>query len=357
MRRNIKRVLITGGAGFIGSALIRFLMNKTKISVLNIDKLTYAGNLRSLDSISSNDKYQFKKIDICNKTEIKNAIKEFKPNAIMNLAAESHVDRSIDGPLDFIKTNIQGTAVLLECARDYYNSLSSKDKQEFIFHQISTDEVYGSLGSKGLFDEKSTYDPSSPYSASKASADHLVRSWHKTFGLPVLLTNCSNNYGPFQFPEKLIPLMILNALKGKPLTIYGKGEQIRDWLYVDDHAIALYNVILKGINGQTYNIGGNNEYTNLEIVKTICSKLDNKIVDKPKGIRKFEELILFVDDRPGHDYRYAIDAKKIRLEIGWKPNENFLSGIEKTIDWYLNNNSWCEKVMKDSYDGSRLGNI
>jgi len=349
------KILITGGAGFIGSAVIRHIINNTQDSVLNIDKLTYAGNLESLKGVVDNSRYQFEQVDICDATSISRIFTEYKPDAVMHLAAESHVDRSIDGPKDFIQTNIVGTYAMLESARHYWNDLGESEKANFRFHHISTDEVYGSLSKDGFFTEETPYDPSSPYSASKASSDHLVRSWHRTYGLPVLISNCSNNYGPYHFPEKLIPLMILNALKGKKLPVYGDGKQIRDWLYVDDHASALYQVVTKGVDGETYNIGGHNEKTNLEVVELICSLLDELAPNKVDKIKGYSELITFVKDRPGHDRRYAIDASKIERELNWKPEETFETGIRKTIIWYLENKSWWQNVLDGSYRCERLG--
>ncbi len=349
------KIIITGGAGFIGSALIRYLMAESEHDILNIDKLTYAGNLASLKSVTDSPRYQFKQIDICDRPAISQVFTEYQPDIIMHLAAESHVDRSIDGPLDFIQTNVVGTAVLLEAARDYWQNLSGQDKSRFRFHHISTDEVYGSLGEDGLFHETTAYDPSSPYSASKAGSDHLVRAWHRTYGLPVVLTNCSNNYGPNQFPEKLIPLIILNALEGKPLPIYGKGDQVRDWLYVEDHARALWKVVTEGSLGETYNIGGHNEKTNLEVVHTVCDILDKLAPEHPGNISRYRDLITHVTDRPGHDQRYAIDAGKINDTLGWKPMETFDSGIYKTVEWYLNNLDWCREIQDGSYQRERLG--
>jgi len=349
----LKTILVTGGAGFIGSAVIRHLIASSDYRVVNLDKLTYAGNLESLASVEANPRYIFKQADICDKDAVESIFTEFEPAAIMHLAAESHVDRSIDGPSDFINTNIVGTSVLLEVARAYWSKLD--DKAGFRFHHVSTDEVYGSLGSSGLFTESSPYQPNSPYSASKASSDHLVRAWQETYGLPVVITNCSNNYGPNQFPEKLIPLVILNALRGKPLPIYGKGDQIRDWLYVDDHARALCLVMEQGRLGETYNIGGHNEKANLEVVTSLCQILDQKVDSHPPGLSRFEELITFVTDRPGHDQRYAIDAGKIQNELGWTPQETFETGLAKTIDWYLHNQAWCDHVLDGSYQGQRLG--
>lgn len=347
-------ILITGGAGFIGSALIRYLIKNTDHQILNIDKLTYAGNLESLVEVESNPNYAFQKIDICDAAAIEQSFSEFQPDLIMHLAAESHVDRSIDGPAEFINTNIVGTYTLLEASRKYWQSLSQHKKSRFKFHHISTDEVYGDLeGTTDLFTESTPYAPSSPYSASKASSDHLVRAWYRTYGLPIVITNCSNNYGPYHFPEKLIPLVILNALDGKALPIYGKGNQIRDWLYVEDHAKALYKVVMEGTIGETYNIGGHNEKQNIEVVKTICHILD---VLKPQSNNQpYEELITFVEDRPGHDLRYAIDASKIKNDLGWTPEESFESGIRKTVEWYLNNLDWCRRVQDGSYQRERLG--
>ena len=350
-----KTIFITGGAGFIGSALVRYLINETDNTVINFDKLTYAGNLESLKSIDSNERYNFVQGDICDKEKVAEVLAQFQPDYIMHLAAESHVDRSIDGPGEFIETNIVGTYTLLEAARSYYVSLSEEKQAEFRFHHISTDEVYGDLGATGLFTEETSYDPSSPYSASKAASDHLVRAWHRTYQLPVVITNCSNNYGSYHFPEKLIPLVILNALDGKALPIYGDGKQVRDWLYVDDHVRALYKVVSEGKLGETYNIGGFNEKQNIEVVNTICNHLNDLIVDKPEGLSDFNELITYVTDRPGHDVRYAIDANKINKELGWHPQETFDSGIKKTIEWYLANLEWCKHVQDGSYQRERLG--
>jgi dTDP-glucose 4,6-dehydratase len=350
-----KTIFITGGAGFIGSALVRFLINETENVVVNFDKLTYAGNLESLKSIESNDRYHFVEGDICDKETVASVLAHYEPDYIMHLAAESHVDRSIDGPGEFIETNIVGTYTLLEAARKFYVSLSDSKKSDFRFHHISTDEVYGDLGETGLFTEETSYDPSSPYSASKAASDHLVRAWHRTYQLPVVVTNCSNNYGAYHFPEKLIPLIILNALDGKALPIYGDGKQVRDWLYVDDHARALYKVVSEGKLGETYNIGGFNEKQNIEVVNTICNHLNDLIADKPEGLNNFNELITYVTDRPGHDVRYAIDANKINKELGWHPQETFESGIKKTVEWYLANLEWCKHVQDGSYQRERLG--
>lgn len=349
-----KNILVTGGAGFIGSAVIRYLINETNNNVLNIDKLTYAGNLESLASVNDNPRYHFLHADICDKVAMTKAFDDFEPDIVMHLAAESHVDRSIDGPIDFIQTNIIGTYNLLEVARAYYQGLSDDKKHSFRFHHISTDEVYGDLeGTEDLFTEATSYSPSSPYSASKASSDHLVRAWYRTYGLPVVITNCSNNYGPYHFPEKLIPLVILNALDGKPLPVYGDGKQIRDWLYVEDHARALYLVATTAKVGETYNIGGHNEKQNIDVVKTICTILDN-IKPRMNG-HSYAQQITFVKDRPGHDLRYAIDASKINKELGWQPQETFESGIEKTVEWYLNNLGWCRHVQDGSYQRERLG--
>lgn len=348
------KILVTGGAGFIGSAVIRHIIQNTNNQVLNIDKLTYAGNLESLTEIDQHPNYQFKQIDICNTEQITAAIDAFQPHAIMHLAAESHVDRSIDGPAAFIQTNIVGTYTLLEAARKYWMGLNAEAQQNFRFHHISTDEVYGDLeGTTDLFTETTSYAPSSPYSASKASSDHLVRAWHRTYGLPVIVTNCSNNYGPYHFPEKLIPLVILNALDAKPLPVYGNGQQIRDWLFVEDHARALYKVVTEGEVGETYNIGGHNEKQNIEVVKTICKILD-ELKPQANG-QTYESLITFVKDRPGHDLRYAIDATKIQNELGWTPTETFETGIRKTVEWYLNNLDWCHRVLDGSYQRERLG--
>jgi len=346
------KILVTGGAGFIGSAVIRHIIDNTQDSVVNVDKLTYAGNLESLLTVSGSDRYLFEQVDICDRIELDRVFDECKPDAVMHLAAESHVDRSIDGPAAFVETNIVGTYTLLEAARHYWSNLDEQAKSAFRFHHISTDEVYGDLdGPDELFTETTSYAPSSPYSASKASSDHLVRAWQRTYGLPAIITNCSNNYGPYHFPEKLIPLVILNALEGKPLPIYGKGDQIRDWLYVEDHARALYKVVTEGEVGETYNIGGHNEKQNIEVVKAICSILDEV---RPKET-KYEEQITFVIDRPGHDMRYAIDAGKIERELNWSPKEIFESGIRKTVQWYLDNQQWCQHVQDGSYQRERLG--
>ena len=352
------KFLITGGAGFIGSAVIRHIINNTNHSVINIDKLTYAGNLESLTSIESDAKYVFEQVDICNAGEIKRVLNTYQPNVIMHLAAESHVDRSIDGPGEFIQTNIVGTYILLEQAREYWLNLEDDKKDAFRFHHVSTDEVYGDLEGVGdLFTETTSYAPSSPYSAAKASSDHLVRAWQRTFSLPTLITNCSNNYGPYQFPEKLIPLIILNALAGKELPIYGDGKQVRDWLYVDDHARALLHVALNGEIGETYNIGGHNEMQNIEVVKAVCAILDELTPSQHQSITQYEQLITYVTDRAGHDVRYAIDATKIANKLDWVPDETFATGIKKTVQWYLDNQLWCDRVKDGSYQGERLGVI
>tara|TARA_B100000745_G_scaffold160725_1_gene105144 strand:+ start:90 stop:1169 length:1080 start_codon:yes stop_codon:yes gene_type:complete len=356
--RNKKTILITGGAGFIGSALIRHIIKNTQHTVVNVDKLTYSGNLQSLESIEASKNYIFEQVDICDENELLRVYRKNQPDIVMHLAAESHVDRSIDGPGDFIQTNIVGTFTLLEQARTYWSGLDNDKKDSFRFHHVSTDEVYGDLeDTDGLFTEETSYAPSSPYSATKASSDHLVRSWQHTFGLPTLITNCSNNYGPYQFPEKLIPLIILNALEGKDLPIYGDGKQIRDWLYVEDHAKALLHVALRGEIGETYNIGGHNEMQNIEVVKTVCSILDELVPCKHNNITKYEELITYVIDRAGHDTRYAIDATKIANELGWQPDETFTTGIKKTVHWYLDNDIWCDRVKDGTYQGERLGVI
>jgi dTDP-glucose 4,6-dehydratase len=349
------KLLVTGGAGFIGSAVIRHLINDTDFNVVNLDKLTYAGNLESLCSISKSNRYKFYQTDICNQYELQKIFSKEQPDAVMHLAAESHVDRSIDGPSDFITTNIVGTYTLLEATRTYWLGLPKTKQIAFRFHHISTDEVYGDLNATDLFTEETPYAPSSPYSASKAASDHLVRAWHRTYGMPVVITNCSNNYGPYHFPEKLIPLMILNALDGKPLPVYGNGLQIRDWLFVEDHARALIEVATRGNVGETYNIGGFNEKTNIEVVKTLCNLLEELAPQKPEGIARYSDLITYVPDRPGHDLRYAIDARKIERDLGWHPRETFESGIRKTVLWYLNNRTWCNHVLDGSYQRERLG--
>ncbi len=352
------KLLVTGGAGFIGSAVVRYIIENTSNSVVNIDKLTYAGNLNSVASVAGNERYSFEQADICDSVTMEAIFQRHQPDAVMHLAAESHVDRSIDGPAAFIETNIIGTYTLLEAARIYWKGLPEVRQQAFRFHHISTDEVYGDLhGTDDLFTESTPYAPSSPYSASKASSDHLVRAWHRTYGLPVIVTNCSNNYGPFHFPEKLIPLVILNALAGKPLPVYGKGNQIRDWLYVEDHARALYKVVTEGMVGETYNIGGHNEKQNIDVVKTICAILEElaPIKKSTLNIQSYESLITFVKDRPGHDLRYAIDASKIERELGWKPEETFETGLRKTVQWYLDNKAWWQAVLDGSYQLERLG--
>lgn len=342
------RILVTGGAGFIGSAVIRYLIQHTQDEVCNIDKLTYAGNLESLIDIEQSPRYQFYKIDICDVTALQWIFSTFRPDVVMHLAAESHVDRSIDTPADFMQTNIIGTYILLEVARQYWLALDTQAKQQFRFHHISTDEVYGDLkNSTDLFVESNPYAPSSPYSASKASSDHLVRAWYRTYSLPTVITNCSNNYGPYQFPEKLIPLVILNALDGKILPIYGDGQQVRDWLYVEDHARALYCVATQGEIGETYNIGGHNEKQNIEVVRTICQILDE--LQPQANAQRYESLITFVKDRPGHDLRYAVDASKIYKTLGWQPQETFDTGIYKTVQWYLNHLEWCRRVQDGRY--------
>lgn len=359
------KILITGGAGFIGSAVVRHIIRNTSDTVINVDKLTYAGNLDNVAMVSSESRHIFCQADICDHAALADIFVQFKPDAVMHLAAESHVDRSIDGPADFIQTNMVGTYTLLEVARHYWQSLPAESQNTFRFHHISTDEVFGDLEESGsLFTENTPYAPSSPYSASKAGSDHLVRAWHRTFGLPVLITNCSNNYGPYHFPEKLIPLMILNALEFKPLPVYGKGDQVRDWLYVEDHARALYKVVTEGKVGETYNIGGHNELQNIEVVHTLCDILQELVPPqvsadsssmKNQFTGQYRDLIKHVDDRPGHDKRYAIDASKIQLELGWTPQETFSSGIRKTVEWYLENMEWCERVQDGSYQRERLG--
>jgi len=344
------KLLVTGGAGFIGSAVVRHIIQNTPHQVLNVDKLTYAGNLESLALVENNERYQFSQTDICDRIALDQLFESFQPDAVMHLAAESHVDRSITGPAAFVETNIIGTYQLLEAARHYWNGLSEDKKQAFRFHHISTDEVYGDLeGTDDLFLETTPYAPSSPYSASKASSDHLVRAWHRTYGLPVVLTNCSNNYGPYHFPEKLIPLIILNALNGKALPVYGNGHQIRDWLFVEDHARALYKVVTEAAVGETYNIGGHNEQKNIDVVKAICTLLEELAPNKPKGVTRYEDLITYVTDRPGHDLRYAIDASKIQKDLGWVPEESFETGLRKTVEWYLNNQAWVQHIQSGEY--------
>lgn len=350
------KILVTGGAGFIGSAVIRYILTHTDDSVVNLDKLTYAGNLESLASVSHHPRYTFEQADICDRAALEEIFVTHRPDAVMHLAAESHVDRSIDGPSAFIQTNVVGTYTLLEVSRSYWQGLGAIEKNQFRFHHVSTDEVFGDLGqSADLFTENTCYSPSSPYSASKASSDHLVRAWYRTYGFPVLVTNCSNNYGPYHFPEKLIPLMILNALEGRTLPVYGQGNQIRDWLYVEDHARALYRVICNGRLGETYNIGGFNEKTNMEVVCGICDLLMELSPEKPKDICHYRDLIVHVPDRPGHDLRYAIDATKMKNELGWLPDETFETGLRKTVEWYLNHLEWCRRVQDGSYRRERLG--
>ena len=347
------RIVVTGGAGFIGSELVRQLIRETDHEVINVDKLTYAGNLDSLREVENRSRYAFERVDICDAVEVRRVFEQHRPDAVMHLAAESHVDRSIDGPAAFIRTNIDGTYTLLQAALVHWRSLSGEAKERFRFQHISTDEVFGSLGAEGYFTEDTPYNPSSPYSASKAASDHLVRAWQHTYGLPTLVTNCSNNYGPYHFPEKLIPLVILNALEGKPLPVYGKGDNVRDWLFVEDHARALRLVLERGAVGRTYNVGGHNERTNLEVVRSICRLLDELRPDSPH--RPHESLITFVTDRPGHDHRYAIDPARIERELGWRPLETFESGLRKTVVWYIERRDWWERVRTGAYRGERLG--
>ena len=352
------KTIVTGGAGFIGSALVRNIFKKTNFDLVNLDKLTYAGNLDSLSDIANSSRYFHEQVDICDARELDRVFKQHQPDCVMHLAAESHVDRSIDGPADFINTNIVGTFNLLEAARSYYGSIDEAKKEKFRFHHISTDEVYGDLEGEGdLFTEETPYAPSSPYSASKAASDHLVRAWGRTYSLPIIITNCSNNYGPYHFPEKLIPHVILNAIHGKPLPIYGDGLQIRDWLYVEDHAKALIKVVTEGEIGETYNIGGHNEKTNLEVVETICDLLEELAQEKPEGVKAYRDLITYVKDRPGHDMRYAIDASKIERELGWVPDETFETGLRKTVQWYLDNPQWWKRVLSGAYRLKRIGEI
>ena len=350
------KIVVTGGAGFIGSAVIRHIISQTDYEVVNVDKLTYAGNLSSLAEVEESPRYFFEQVDVCDCESVRGLLNKYQPEVIMHLAAESHVDRSIDGPGEFIQTNIVGTYNLLEAARAYHRTMDDSRRTAFRFHHISTDEVYGDLeGPEDLFREDTPYAPSSPYSASKAGSDHLVRAWGRTFGLPVIVTNCSNNYGPYHFPEKLIPLIILNALKGEPLPVYGKGTQVRDWLFVEDHARALVKVVTEGAIGETYNIGGHNEKQNIEVVRAVCGLLDELRPRAHDGIIRYEQLITFVSDRPGHDVRYAIDASKIQRELGWVPQETFESGLRKTVEWYLANEDWWQSVLDGSYQGQRLG--
>ena len=354
------KLLVTGGAGFIGSAVIRHIISNTDDSVVNLDKLTYAGNLASLSAVGTSTRYAFEQVDIGDGAEVARVFREHRPAAIMHLAAESHVDKSIDGPAAFIETNVVGTYTLLEVARQYWRELGSSTKSHFRFHHVSTDEVYGDLAKSGeLFTEDTPYAPSSPYSASKASADHLVRAWQRTYGLPTIVSNCSNNYGPYQYPEKLIPLMILNALEGRSLPVYGRGENVRDWLYVEDHARGLYRVLTQGQVGETYNLGGYNEKSNIDVVQSICDLLDQLLPHKPGNVASHRDLITFVDDRPGHDLRYAIDARKIQRELGWAPKETFESGLRKTVQWYLDNQDWATKIASGAHReraGVRLEN-
>lgn len=347
------KLLVTGGAGFIGSAVIRFVIRATNHDVVNLDKLTYAASPEALKDVQRSPRYRFEKVDICDGPAVLGALMAHQPDAILHLAAESHVDRSIDGPAEFVQTNIVGTYTLLEAALDYWRGLDEERRGRFRFHHVSTDEVFGSLGPAGRFTEASPYEPNSPYSASKASADHLVGAWYHTYGLPAVTSNCSNNYGPYQFPEKLIPLMIIKALKGEPLPVYGTGANVRDWLYVEDHARGLLAVLEHGRLGETYNIGGDSEITNVEMVRRICQLLDGLLPDSPH--RPHERLIAFVPDRPGHDYRYAIDARKIRDELGWRPRETLATGLEKTVRWYLDNRGWWERILASRYRGERLG--
>ncbi|MDC9593159.1 dTDP-glucose 4,6-dehydratase [Xenorhabdus sp. IM139775] len=352
----MKRILITGGAGFIGSAVVRHIIDQTEDHIVVVDSLTYAGNLESLAPVADHPRYAFEQVDICQRAALDRVFQQYQPDAVMHLAAESHVDRSIDGPAAFIETNIIGTYTLLEAARAFWQQLDQEKQGKLRFHHISTDEVYGDLhGTGSFFTETTPYAPSSPYSASKASSDHLVRAWQRTYGLPTVITNCSNNYGPYHFPEKLIPLVILNALAGKPLPVYGKGEQIRDWLYVEDHARALYLVVTQAEAGKTYNIGGHNERRNIEVVETVCALLEELCPEKPAGVAHYCDLVTHVADRPGHDLRYAIDAAKIERELGWTPEETFESGIRKTVQWYLDNENWWRRVQDGSYAGERLG--
>jgi len=350
-----KSLIVTGGAGFIGSAVVRHVIRETPHRVVNVDCLTYAGNLDSVAEVAGDERYAFERVNICDAPEMRRIFETYRPDALLHLAAESHVDRSIDGPAAFIETNLLGTSVLLEAARRHWSTLPEPARGAFRFHHVSTDEVFGSLGPAGFFTEESPYKPNSPYSASKAGADHLVRAWHHTYGLPVVTTNCSNNYGPYHFPEKLIPLMILNALEGKPLPVYGDGRQIRDWLHVEDHARALLTVLEHGVPGETYALGGHNERRNLEVVHAICDALETEGAPRPAGVARFRDLITFVADRPGHDLRYAIDAGKVERTLGWRPRETFETGLAKTVRWYLENERWWRRVRDGSYRGERLG--
>ena len=345
------KLLVTGGAGFIGSAVVRYFAGQSSVDVVNVDALTYAGNPDSLAAVSQAPNYTFIKADICERDLVARIFREHKPDAVMHLAAESHVDRSIDGSADFVRTNVQGTHTLLDVARAYWSELDAPQKKRFRFHHVSTDEVYGELGDEGAFTEDTPYAPNSPYAATKASSDHLVRAWHRTYGLPTIVSNCSNNYGPFQFPEKLIPLTILNALEGRPLPVYGRGENVRDWLYVGDHVAALDLILREGEIGDTYNIGGGAEMKNIDVVRTICSLMDEL---SPKS-KPHAELITFVTDRPGHDFRYAINADKIDVALGWRPRETFASGLRETVTWYLANRNWWERIRSGVYRGERLG--
>ncbi len=355
--KNKIRVLLTGGAGFIGSSVVRHILSDTNHSVMNVDLLTYAGNLDSIPKeLSSKPNYNFERVDICDYNSLKSVFESYKPDVVMHLAAESHVDRSIEGPDAFINTNLIGTFNMLECSRHYWSSLEDDKKEFFRFHHISTDEVYGDLvGTDDLFTEETSYAPSSPYSASKAGSDHLVRAWGRTYGLPIIVTNCSNNYGPYHFPEKLVPHIILNALHGKPLPVYGDGNQIRDWLFVEDHARALYKVVTEGVVGETYNIGGHNEKKNIDVVNTICELLEELVPSKPQGVAHYKDLITYVKDRPGHDVRYAIDATKIQQKLNWVPAETFETGMRKTVNWYLENRNWWERVLSGDYQLNRIG--